>query len=508
MPKKPDNQPLNLSEAGSTLSVREIFFSGDFSNLSEDYDAFLNDDLTAFSLWFGALETYFSLEGNVSKETLKALLRSAIEKDLLALKTLLDEQIDRILHAEKYQKLEGRWRGLASLVVKQFRSAQRVSKVIVRFFPASWKEISKDLSRSVDFDDSKLFQLWYENEFGHPGGQPFGLMLIDHEISYHPRDIEDLKHVSNIAAVSFIPVVLSASPSLFGADSFTNLANSHHISSVFEDRVYHHWRKFQYTENARFVGLVLPYVRARSRWTYDNNLMGHSEKISSLEDYCWSPGIYEFGRNVIRACQRFGWPADIRGIVPGHEGGAFIQKKATDTFRFGSYTFLPQAPVALGFTDEQERDITSSGFMLINTLVDGHIAFVSTCSVQLPEVSTKQSKMAEAHRRINRDFGPLLCACRFAHYIKMLGRDMVGRFTNADEISQELRRWLSQYTSVNASSSLDGRARYPLLSSDVSLEPSEDAEKYHCLIKIEPHYQLENAVATFHFKTMLSKRSK
>ena len=58
----------------------------------------------------------------------------------------------------------------------------------------SWKELTKDLTvRALEFDQSQLFRKVYSEEFGTPGGEPFGVLLGDYEIRHrmtadHPYD--------------------------------------------------------------------------------------------------------------------------------------------------------------------------------------------------------------------------------------------------------------------------------------------------------------------------------
>ena len=58
--------------------------------------------------------------------------------------------------------------------------------VKIRVLNISWKELVQDLSRALEFDQSQLFRKVYDAEFGHPGGEPFGVLLGDYEIRHRP----------------------------------------------------------------------------------------------------------------------------------------------------------------------------------------------------------------------------------------------------------------------------------------------------------------------------------
>ena len=66
-------------------------------------------------------------------------------------------------------------------------------------------------------------------------------------------------------------------------------------------------------------------------------------------------------------------------------------------------------------------------------------------------------------RNCRRQVNSILCASRFAHLIKVMGRDMVGSFQTADEIERKLQNWLQGYVNTNITGSGDARARFPLV---------------------------------------------
>src|SRR5207248_32237 len=141
----------------------------------------------------------------------------------------------------------------------------------------SWKELTRDLTvRALEFDQSQLFKKVYSDEFGTPGGEPFGILLGDYEIRHrmsaeHPyNDLETLDAVAGVAAASFAPFIAAAHPSLLELPSFTDLERPLDLSRTFEHLDYLKWRAFRQKEDARFVGLTLPRVLARLPYTDDS----------------------------------------------------------------------------------------------------------------------------------------------------------------------------------------------------------------------------------------------
>ena len=69
------------------------------------------------------------------------------------------------------------------------------------------RELFKDLDKAVEFDQSQMFKKLYENEFGSPGGEPYGALIGDYELTNHPEDLDLLGKMSQVAAAAFCPFV-------------------------------------------------------------------------------------------------------------------------------------------------------------------------------------------------------------------------------------------------------------------------------------------------------------
>ena len=143
-------------------------------------------------------------------------LLARLAADIAEIDRLMTDQINAILHHPKFQRLESSWRGLAFLVRRADFESDPMIKV--RVLSARWRELEKDFERSVEFDQSSMFKKVYEEEFGSPGGEPFGVLIGDYDIrprvsAEHPSDdLFVLRSLAGVAASSFCPVLLAASP--------------------------------------------------------------------------------------------------------------------------------------------------------------------------------------------------------------------------------------------------------------------------------------------------------
>src|ERR1700693_5715243 len=177
-------------------------------------------------------------------------LTRTIDKAIAAIDQKMSAQLNAVMHHEKFLKLEGSWRGLHHLVM----NSETGTSLKIKVLNMTKRELNRDLTKAVEFDQSQLFKKIYENEFGTPGGEPYGSLIGDYEWVIHPDDIELLSKMSNVAAAAFCPFVTAADPKLFGFDgAWTDLSKPRDLAKIFDSVEYAKWRSFRDSDGARFV---------------------------------------------------------------------------------------------------------------------------------------------------------------------------------------------------------------------------------------------------------------
>src|SRR5882724_13115682 len=101
--------------------------------------------------------------------TIKAIIAEIDKK--------LTDQVNLILHNERFQQVESAWRGLNFLVF----NTETDEQLKIRVMNISKKDVAKTLKKykGAAWDQSPLFKKLYEQEFGMPGGQPYGCLMGD-----------------------------------------------------------------------------------------------------------------------------------------------------------------------------------------------------------------------------------------------------------------------------------------------------------------------------------------
>lgn len=161
-------------------------------------------------------------------------------------------------------------------------------------------------------------------------------------------------------------------------------------------------------------------------------------------------------------------------------------------------------PVALVLTDEQERALLEHGLMPVCALPYAReMVFGAVRSLQAPaRHAGAAAAAADANARLSAQVNAMLCVSRFAHVLKVMGREMTGAFATADEVEARLQAWLQGYVNGNMNASGDLRARSPLTEGRVQVrERPGRPGAFGCVIHLKPHYQLDDVAASFTLQT-------
>ena len=163
----------------------------------------------------------------------------------------------------------------------------------------------------------------------------------------------------------------------------------------------------------------------------------------------------------------------------------------------------PRPPSELALTDDQERNCIEAGLIpLIGLEGLPEASFAAMPSMHRPPRMDRDE--ANANQRLSAQFNAMLCVSRFAHCVKVIGRDLVGARQDAAGIRRRLSDWLMQFTNSSAPAQGEAGTRYPLRGSDVEVtEKPGQPGVYGCIIHLQPHYQLDEVGASFRLVTDL-----
>lgn len=436
-------------------------------------------------------------------------LSVTINAAIAAIDDAMSRQLSALLHTEKFKQLEGSWRGLHHLVSK----SECGSELKIRVMNISKKELTRDLEKAVEFDQSQIFKKIYESEFGTAGGEPYAALIGDFEFSSHPDDISLLSKMSNVAAAGFCPFISAASPRMFGFDSFTELSKPRDLEKIFDSAEYIQWRSFRDSEDSRFVTLTMPRVLARSpygRNTKPIEAFNFEEieptadgraRAAEHDDYCWMNAAYAMGTTITRAFAEYGWCTTIRGA----EGGGKVEGLPTHTFISDDGDADQKCPTEIGITDRREAELSKLGFLpLCHYKNTDYAVFFGAQTTQRPKKYGDPD--ATANAAISARLPYIMATSRIAHFLKVMARDKVGSFMEAEDAQRWLNEWINQYVNSSPGASAEMKARFPLAEAKIEVkEVPGQPGVYSAVAWMRPWLQMEELTASLRLVANIPK---
>jgi type VI secretion system protein ImpC len=420
--------------------------------------------------------------------TVKADTAAMINERIAQIDDLITRQLNEIMHAQEFQKLESSWRGLHYLVM----NTETGTHLKLRLMNVTKQELLKDLEKAVEFDQSQLFKKVYEEEYGTFGGHPYTLLIGDYEFGRHPQDMALLEKISNVAAAAHAPFIAAADPKLFDMESFTQLGVPRDLSKIFESLELIKWRSFRDSEDSRYTTLVLPHVLLRLPYGPDTipvEGVNFKEEVDGKDHkkYLWGNAAWILGQRITNAFALYRWCGAIRGV----EGGGIVRGLPAHTFKTDEGDIALKCPTEIAITDRREKELNDMGFIsLVHCKGTDYAAFFGGQTVQKPKVYN--TPQANANARISTVLPYILAASRFAHYMKAIMRDKIGSFMTAENVKSYLNKWIGNYVLGQDDGGLEIKARYPLREArvDVSEIPGKPG-CYKAVAFLRPHFQLE-----------------
>ncbi len=476
-----------------------------------DFEALLNKEFrpkteearSAVQQAVGTLATQALGKANLISED----VISTVESMIAELDKKLSAQMNLILHHPDFQKLESAWRGLHYLV----SNTETDSRLKIRVMNISKDEIAKSIRKfkGAAWDQNPLFKKLYEDEFGSPGGEPFGALVADFYFSHLPKDVEILKGMGQICAASHCPMISAVDPSLMNMDSWQELANPRDLTKIFQTPEYAAWRSLRQSEDSRYLALTMPRVLSRLPYgakTTPVEGFAFEEETGAGDNsaYTWMNAAYAMGANINRAFKKYGWCASIRGV----ESGGTVESLPCHTFPTDDGGVAMKCPTEIAITDRREAELSQNGMMpLCHWKNTDYAVFLGGQTLNEPTVYDDAD--ATSNARLSARLPYIFATSRFSHYLKCIVRDKVGSFKSREDMQKWLSNWIARYVTADPNAGEEVKARYPLAAADVSVEDvAGNPGYYSAKFYLRPHFQLEGLTASLRLVTKLPSEKK
>lgn len=413
-----------------------------------------------------------------------------IEDEIRRIDSVLSRQVTEILHHPDFQHLEGMWRGLRFLVDR----TETGPNLKIRMLQASKEELRQDFDHSPSFAESTFFRRVYDEEFEVFGGEPFGAIVADYSFTTDAKDVGLLNGLSAVAASAYCPILTSPTPSVFGLESFDQIHQLRDLGKGFESTEKVAWRALRDSDDARYLVMVMPRILARRPYADTNNpaeefalneLDGQPDGV--IDNYCWMNAAYGYAERLASSFSRTGNCLAIRGV----EAGGRLEGLPTHIFRSEDGDLDMTCPTEVQISDRHEKELSDLGFLpLCHYKNTDYAVFFGATTMHRPR--HYEDPEASANARIFSNVPAIMIASRFAHYLKVISRDCIGKFTEVKELEQLLANWIMNYTLAENDQPADVRARYPLRDVSVQVDAVQGQPGvYSASVTMRPYLQLE-----------------
>jgi type VI secretion system protein ImpC len=440
---------------------------------------------------------------------------AVIDELLAVIDKKLSSTLSAVMHCPGFKQMEATWRGLHYLVM----NTETSTTLKLRVFHATKEELHRDMMNTVEFDQSTLFKLIYEAEYGTYGGYPYSLLVGDYAFGNSDSDLDFLGKIAEVAAGAHAPFIAQASQELYRLSGFDQLDEPPDFKETFESHELNGWNAFREMEHSRYVTLTLPRVLLRLPYgapgkrnaTPCEGVNFDEEGVSALnpirfsktgeaisyadpeaDHLLWGNPAYLLAERITNAFSLYNWTGAICGV----EGGGLVEglPSYTDTTTRGATELF--CPTELSISDRREKELSDMGFISLCHCKDtGKAAFFCSQTTNLQKKHFSDSAIANA--KISAMLPYMLAASRFAHYIKVIMREKIGGFLTRGNVESYLNAWIANYVLLDDNASQEAKAAYPLreacvVVTDVPGEPG----CYRATVFLKPHFQLEELAAS------------
>lgn len=494
-----------MSDAQGSVVAPETDDAFEGSSLLEDIieSTHIKPDDDAYALTMQGLHALISKiaspEAGIEKVT-----KSVVDDMIAELDRKISLQLDEIIHHEEFQKVESLWRSLKFLVDRtDFRENNKLEILNV-----TKEELLDDFQDAPEVTKSGLYKLVYSKEYGQFGGEPYAIMIGNYEFGSTSKDIKLLGYLASVASMAHAPFIGAVAPSMFGLDSFAGMDQLKDLNSIFDGPQYAKWKALRESEDARYIGLLLPRFLLRLPYGRDTEPVksfDYCEDVSQdNESYLWGNVAFAFASKIADSFANYRWCTNIIGP----KGGGAVEDLPLHFFE-DMGAIQNKIPTEVLLSERREFELAEEGFIgLAMRKGSDNAAFFSANSIQKPKTfpNTAEGKIDETNYRLGTQLPYMLVVNRLAHYLKVIQRENIGVWKERVDLQRELNDWIRQYV-VDMDNPMPGvRSRRPLRKAQITVDdvPGEPGW-YKVGLKVCPHFKYMGASFTLSLVGKLEK---
>ncbi|HBU0470931.1 TPA: type VI secretion system contractile sheath large subunit, partial [Klebsiella pneumoniae] len=230
-----------------------------------------------------------------SGQRVEKLDKTLIDHHIAELDFQISRQLDAVMHHQEFQQVESLWRGLKQLV----DNTDYRQNVKTEILDVAKDDLRQDFEDASELIQSGLYWHTYTAEYDTPGGEPIGSVISAYEFDASPQDVALLRNISRVSAAAHMPFIGAVGPAFFLKETMEEVAAIKDIGNYFDRAEYIRWKAFRETDDARYIGLVMPRVLGRLPYGPDTvpvRSFNYVEQVKGPdhEKYLWTSAAFSF----------------------------------------------------------------------------------------------------------------------------------------------------------------------------------------------------------------------
>ncbi len=372
-----------------------------------------------------------------SGQRVEKLDKTLIDHHIAELDFQISRQLDAVMHHQEFQQVESLWRGLKQLV----DNTDYRQNVKTEILDVAKDDLRQDFEDAPELIQSGLYWHTYTAEYDTPGGEPIGSVISAYEFDASPQDVALLRNISRVSAAAHMPFIGAVGPAFFLKETMEEVAAIKDIGNYFDRAEYIRWKAFRETDDARYIGLVMPRVLGRLPYGPDTvpvRSFNYVEQVKGPdhEKYLWTSAAFSFASNMVKSFVNNGWCVQIRGP----QAGGAVKDLPIHLYDLGTGNQV-KIPSEVMIPETREFEFASLGFIPLSYYKNRDYAcFFSANSAQKPALYDTAD--ATANSRINARLPYIFLLSRIAHYLKMIQRENIGTTKDRRLLELELNTWV------------------------------------------------------------------
>lgn len=421
-----------------------------------------------------------------------------LEELASVLKQYGSARLSAILRTEKYKTVHGAWEDVSRAVNNP--EFPRTGRLFLK--PATKEQVLDDArTAGRDIENSTLNTQLVRNHFNVAGGKPLLTVRWTFPVAHTSDDLELLRFAGSLGRLGHFVNLFDAAPALLGLVRWRELPrNTTDIRNWFDSAELKAFKGLQQENFAPYVAIFLPGLVGRKPYGAGKKAPGagwFEEQVRDPDELPLTSAAAAMGRCIAASMGRHNFP----GSVIGANHGGLVRGVALITAADLAGAPARNSPTPVIIDDLMEKAFDDNHLLSLVPIKESDAAaFFSSETLYTPLVFEDPQRSADAAQLSK--LPHVLIASRWAHYLQLKLRAILGSQQSAREVERQLQQWADRWVLTQPEGTSEAlKARQPLRDIKITVFdiPGQPGH-LDARAELQPHYRVASFKAVLILK--------